>query len=160
MLALAAVAGVLQAYVTVPFDADTSYHVAVGRLIREHGILKSFPWTPFSWLADHYADKELLFHHLLVPVAGLSWTTAAKLVGFLVGTALLWTLFGILRAERVPWAGVWTLLPLAASGYFVQRLALVRPHVLAVALALLVTWASARRRLGLLAVACLLYPWC
>ena len=57
------------------FDGDTGYHLAVARLTREHGVLHAFPWTPFSWMADHYADKELLFHFLLVPVASLdpSW---------------------------------------------------------------------------------------
>ncbi len=159
MALLAAVAAGLQLYTSVPFDSDTSYHVAVARLIRQHGILHAFPWTPFSWLADHYADKELLFHLLLVPVSGLDWVTAAKIVGAVATTLLLWTLYGVLRAERVPWGGAWTLLPLLASGYVIQRLALVRPHVLAVALALAVTWAAARRRLWVLALACLLYPW-
>lgn len=59
-----AVAGLLQASIPVPWDEDTAYHVAVGRLLRTHGILHAFPWTPFSWLAEHYADKELGFHLL------------------------------------------------------------------------------------------------
>lgn len=68
-----AIAAIIQfGFVSIPYDSDTAYHVAVGRLIREHGILHAFPWTPFSWLADHYADKELLFHLLFVPLAGLS----------------------------------------------------------------------------------------
>jgi hypothetical protein len=51
------IAGALQLYTSYPFDADTAYHAAVGKPIREHGILDAF-LTPFSWLADHYADKE------------------------------------------------------------------------------------------------------
>ncbi|PKN16660.1 MAG: hypothetical protein CVU66_00165 [Deltaproteobacteria bacterium HGW-Deltaproteobacteria-23] len=57
-------AGALHLYIPYPLDSDTAYHNAVGRLIGEHGILQAFPWTPFSWLSDHYADKELLFHLL------------------------------------------------------------------------------------------------
>lgn len=145
--------------VSVPWDTDTAYHVAVGRLIREHGILHAFPWTPFSWLADHYADKELLFHLLLVPLAGAGWITAAKVVGTVAGTALLLALYLVLRAERVPLSGPWAMVPLLASDVFVFRFALVRPHLLSVALAAVVLWAASRERLAVLAVACALYPW-
>ncbi len=152
------VAGLLQMMTPVPWDADTAYHVAVARLISRHGILHAFPWTPFSWLADHYADKELLFHLLLVPLSSLSWIAAAKVVGTLCGGAALLSLFLVLRAERVPLAGLWTLLPLAASGAFVLRLALVRPHLLALALAPAILWAALRRRHLLLGSLAFLYP--
>jgi hypothetical protein len=157
---LFAVAALLQLLTPVPWDADTGYHVAVGRLVAEHGILEAFPWTPFSWLTDHYADKELLLHLLLAPLSGLSWITAAKLAGTLLGGAVLVVLFLVLRAEAIPRAVIWALLPLAASGGFVLRFALVRPHLLSIALALVVVWAALRGRRAVLAVACLLYPWC
>jgi hypothetical protein len=156
---LTGVAGLLQLLTPVPWDADTAYHVAVGRLIAEHGILHAFPWTPFSWLAEHYADKELLFHLLLAPLAPLGWITAAKLAGALLGGAALLALYLVLRAEGVPRAGLWALLPLAASGAFVLRFALVRPHLLSIALALVVAWAVARERLRVVALASFLYPW-
>jgi hypothetical protein len=158
MLLLFGIAGLLQLLTPVPFDADTAYHVAVARLMRTHGLLHAFPWTPFSWLADNYADKELLFHLLLLPVAGLSWITAAKIVGTLAGGLALGTLYLVLRAERVPRAGLWTLLALVCSGAFAFRFALVRPHLLSIPLAILVTWAAARRRHGWLALGCFLYP--
>jgi hypothetical protein len=157
---LTGVAALLQLLTPVPWDADTGYHVAVGKLIAEHGILEAFPWTPFSWLADHYADKELLFHLLLAPLSALSWITAAKLAGTLLGGGVLVALFLVLRAESVPRPGLWALLPLAASGGFVLRFALVRPHLLSIALAVLVLSAAARGRHAVLAAACLLYPWC
>jgi hypothetical protein len=159
-LLFVSVAGLLQLLTPFPWDADTAYHVAVSRLIARHGILHAFPWTPFSVLAEQYADKELLFHLLLVPLAGLSWSTAAKLVGALLGGALLTTLYRLLEAERVPRATILALLPLALSGGFVLRFALVRPHLVSIALALVVAWAASRRRLVPLAIACALFPWC
>ena len=87
------VSGALQLYIPFPWDTDTPYHAAVGQLIRKYGILKAFPWTPFSWLADHYADKELLFHLLFFPFAGLNWITAAKIVGTLSGATILFVFF-------------------------------------------------------------------
>ncbi len=155
----ALVAGLLQLLTPVPWDADTAYHVAVSRLVARDGVLEAFPWTPFSWLADNYADKELLFHLLLVPISGLSWISAAKIAGTVLGAALLLVLFLVLRAESVPRAAVWTLVPLAASGAFVVRFALVRPHLLSIPLALAVTWAAVRRRHLVLAAAAFLYPW-
>ncbi len=153
-----AVAALFQLLTPVPWDADTAYHVAVARLMREHGVLRSFPWTPFSWLADHYADKEFAFHLLLLPFARLPWVTASKIAGVIAGALALSGIYLVLRAERVQRPGLWTLLPLVASGAFAFRYALVRPHLLSIPLAILVTWAAGRRRFGYLAIACALYP--
>ncbi len=153
------IAGALQLYTSYPYDPDTAYHAAVGRLISEHGILHAFPWTPFSWLADHYADKELLFHLLFVPLAGLPWITAAKIVGTLSGAAVLLTLYVVLRAEGVRSAGIWAMVPVAASSYFIFRFALVRPFVLSIALAIMLLWAASRGRLAILAAVSAVYPW-
>jgi len=154
------IAGALQFHVVkAPWDADTAYHAAVGKLIHEHGILRAFPWTPFSWLADHYADKELLFHLLFVPFNDLGWIAASKIVGTFLGAALLFVLYLVLRAEKVRFAGLWALLPLVTSDVFVFRFGLVRPHLMSIPLAFLVLWSAARGRLVLLAVVSAFYPW-
>lgn len=153
------IAGMLQIYTSYPWDPDTAYHAVVGRLTAEHGILHSFPWTEFSWLADHYADKELLFHLLFVPLNNLDWVTAAKIVGTVSGAFMLFSLYIVLRKESVRLAGLWAMVPLAASGYFVFRLALVRPFVLSIGLAIIFLWAASRGRLVILAVVAAIYPW-
>jgi len=153
------VAGTLQLYISYPWDSDTPYHVVVGKLIREHGILHAFPWTPFSWLADHYADKELLFHLLFVPLAGVNWIIAAKIVGTLTGAALLSAIYLILRSTGVRLAGLWALVPLSASVIFIFRFGLVRPHLLSIMLSFLFLWAAARGRLVILAAVSAIYPW-
>jgi hypothetical protein len=152
------VAGGLQ-FAFIPFvEGDVPYHVAVGKLIRNNGILYAFPWTPFSWLSDNYADDRLLFHLLFVPFADLDWVTAARIVGTIAGTTILTSLYFVLRAERIPFAGLWTLLPLASSILFASRFMLVRPHLLSIALALLFAWAAVRGRLAILAAVSCLYP--
>jgi len=162
LVALAAVGtvAIIQfGFARVPSDADTAYHAAVGRLIAEHGFLREFPWTPMSWLSDHYADKELLFHLLFVPFLGLGWLAASKIVGTLSGAAVLLALYGVLRAERVRFAVAWAFLPLLASSAFLYRFTLVRPHLVSIALALVVLWAASRHRAWPLAIASFLYPW-
>lgn len=146
-------------FMHVAEDADTDYHVAVGRLIHDHGILKAFPWTPFSVLARHYADKELLFHLMLAPLAGVDPATAANVAGTIAGALALAAILLVLRQERVPLAGGWILVPLLASSAFVYRFSLVRPHLLSIGLALVVLWAAARERRWILALASAVYPW-
>jgi len=152
-----ALVAAMQWLIPYPLDDDTAYHYSVARLIREHGILQNFPWTRFSWQFDHYADKEFLFHLLFVPFTGLGYETASRLVGAIGGGAILAAVFLILRTEKVPWAGCWALLPLGTT-IFLYRFCQVRPHLISIALAMLLVWAYARRRLLLLFCAALLYP--
>jgi hypothetical protein len=148
---------ILQQFVPYPIDNDTAYHFSVSQLITKYGILYSFPWTPFSWQCDHYADKEFLFHLLFVPVGKLGFVSSARCVGIFAGALILTALYLILRSEKVRYAGVWTLLPLASSA-FVFRFAQVRPHLLSITLALIVMWAAARNKLHILAMASIIYP--
>jgi len=145
--------------IKAPVDADSAYHAAVGRLIRQYGILHAFPWTPFSWLSDHYADKELLFHLLFVPFAGMHWILAAKIVGTLIGSALLFTMYTVLRKEGVRFAGLWALFPLVTTDVFLWRFALVRPHLISIGLALVVLWAAVNNRRVIVMVVSAIYPW-
>lgn len=157
---LVALAYALHASLPYFFDGDTAYHLVVARLLREHGVLQAFPWTPWSYLADRYADKELLFHVLLLPVAHWPPEVAARLAGTVLGAFLLGTFYLLLRRSAVPHAWLWTLVPLASSSAFVARFASVRPHLLSIALALLVTDAAARGRARALAVLGFLFPLC
>jgi len=151
--------GAIQMHIPVPMDGDTAYHAAIGQLIRDHGILYVFPWTPFSWLADNYADKELLFHLFFAALINFGWVTAAQIIGTVCGAAILLTIYLVLRREGVVYPWLWALIPLAASHTFVYRFSIVRPHLLSITLAIIVLWAAARGRLLLLAAASLLYPW-
>jgi hypothetical protein len=150
-------AAMLQLFVPYPIDDDTAYHFSVGQLIGKYGILHNFPWTPFSWQFEHYADKEFFFHLLFLPLGGLGFVNAARVVGALAGALVLISLYLVLRAEKVAYAGLWVLLTLTC-GEFVFRLALVRPHLLSITLALIALWAYANGRLRILAVAAVLYP--
>lgn len=151
------IATVLQYSIPYPLDDDTAYHFVVGQLIGKYGILHSFPWTPFSLQFDQYADKEFLFHLLFVPLGGMGFIPAARLVGALTAALLLTVLYLILRSGGVRQAGIWALVPLAC-GEFLFRIALVRPHLLSITLALVVLWAYTTRRLRILAIAAILYP--
>ncbi len=155
---LTCVAVLIQLMLPTFFDSDTAYHLAVARLIRMEGVLHSFPSTPFSWMAEHYADKELLFHLLLVPLANLDPSWASRIAGAVLGTAILSTFFLILRSEGVSNPGLWTLLVLASSSAFIARFAMVRPHLLSLLLALTILWSAVRKRYFILSGAVLIFP--
>jgi hypothetical protein len=153
------ISGLVQYNILIPHSGDTAYHAAVGRLIAQHGILHSFPWTPFSWVSSHYGDKELLFHLLFVPLSSIDWILASKIVGTLCGAIFLWTMWFILGREKVRLASIWAITPLAMSSYFIFRFTLVRPFLLSVALSAVLLWAARREKLPALAITAALYPW-
>jgi hypothetical protein len=105
-----------------PWGYDDYYHLGLARELGQDFPLRAFPWTPFSMLAERYADKEILFHLLLIPIAGLPLDTAA-LIGALLGQAfLIGCVAWFLRSQRIPGAAVW-LLALAAPGpFFILRI--------------------------------------
>jgi hypothetical protein len=157
IVVFALVCGAFQWSLPGPLDPDTAYHFAVARLITEHGILHSFPWTTFSWLGENYGDKEFLFHLLFIPLSSLELEAASAIIGALLGTLMLSTIYLVLKKERVAFAGLWTLVPMATVA-FLYRAAMVRPHLLSITLAVALCYAIARRNTFLTLAASLLYP--
>ncbi|WP_041972475.1 hypothetical protein [Geobacter sp. OR-1] len=151
------IVAILQLYLPYPLEDDTAYHYSVSRLIRDYGVLDSFPWTPFSLQAKSYADKEFLFHLLFLPFIGLGLVDASRVVGVICGTLILTAIYLVARFEKVRYAVLWALLPMGASA-FVYRFAMVRPHLLSIALAIVFLWAYLRGRMRILFAVSLLYP--
>jgi len=155
--AFVALTCLLQWYIPYPVDDDTAYHYTVGQLLRKYGILHSFPWTPFSLQFDRYADKEFLFHLLFAPLGGLGFLTAARVVGALAASLIPSSIYLILRSERIPYAGLWALLPLTCSE-FIFRIALVRPHLLSITLAIILLWAYAQGKNRIVGAVAVIFP--
>ncbi len=150
--------GGLRIGVEEPWGYDDYYHLGVTRELRHQFPLRTFPWTPFSVLAERHVDKEPLFHVLLMPVAGLP-VEAAALAGVLLGQAfLIGSVAWFLRSQRVPAAAGW-LLGLAALGpFFALRIEQLRPHVWMLGFSVLVLGLLLRgARPWVLAVVCALF---
>jgi len=140
-----------------PWSYDEYYHLGLAREMRSGIRIESFRWTPFSILYDRFADKEPLFHLLLLPLAGLRLESAGML-GCLLGQVFLvgsfaWA-FWRLRVPR-PW---WFVLALPALGtLFLQRLEMVRPHVWLIGFSALTVALLVERRWRALFVVCALF---
>jgi hypothetical protein len=156
LLIFGALAFLFQIVQPVPWDADTAYHWFVGELIAKDGLPRAFPWTRFSWLADHYSDSEPLFHLLFAALVPLGYVGASRLLGTLLGTATLGAVWGALRAGGVEKPGPWTLIGAMTSGYWILRMVLVRPYLVAIPIA--IGLVAAGRRWRWIAALSLVFP--
>jgi hypothetical protein len=121
-----------------PWSYDEYYHLGLARVMRSDFRIESFRWTPFSVFFDHFADKEPLFHLLLMPFAGLSLERAG-LAGTVLGQIFVVGVFAwILWRLRVPYAPLFLLALTALGPMFVLRAEMCRPHIWLIGFSLLV----------------------
>jgi hypothetical protein len=110
-----------------PWDYDEYFHVGLARELH-NGMPASFLWTPFSLAFERFADKELLFHILLMPFTGLPFEWAS-LAGAMLGQLVVVGAFAwVLWRLRVAHAPLYLLALTAMGTTFVSRMAMCRPH--------------------------------
>lgn len=120
-------------------DADSFYHMGHAARYAADGVFDtSFPWATVSVIGDLGGDLWWGFHMLLLPFAALGDVVEGIRMAAFLATALLAAAFWwVLRRHAVPGPGWWTALFLTASPNVLFRYLMVRPHVLSLALALL-----------------------
>jgi hypothetical protein len=120
-----------------PWSYDEYYHLGVARELWAHFPLRSFPWTPFSLISEHFADGVPLFHVALMPFAGLT-IEHAGLAGVVLGQAFVLACLGValwrLRARQ---AWVYMLGMATLGSLFAMRFDMCRPQLLLVGFSLL-----------------------
>jgi hypothetical protein len=120
-----------------PWSYDEYYHLGVARELRAHFPLRSFPWTPFSLISEHFADGVPLFHIALMPFAGLS-IERAGLAGVVLGQVFVLACLGVaLWRLRVRQAWVYMLGMATLGSLFAMRFDMCRPQLLLVGFSLL-----------------------
>ncbi|MEZ0229734.1 MAG: hypothetical protein ACAI25_13995 [Planctomycetota bacterium] len=123
-------------------DNDSLYHVGAANELAVNGdnILTKgkFPWMQGTFLRDHYADKELLFHALLMPFCSSIRTmdANAKYVTIVLGGLVLVAFVSVIRAAGIKHGWLWLLLLMGAGENFTYRLIQTRPHLLSIAIVL------------------------
>ena len=114
-------------------DPDRYYHLALSRLIAEHGLLRALPQVEDLGWGRYFPDKEFLFHAL---TGGAQYFGGSSFVLWLVpllGIAIALCLY-LELSRRIPaWSAALlaALVPLATPS-FLFRLTLLRPHLLAI----------------------------
>ncbi len=161
LLLVAATATAVLAWVQAPSDGlygyDGPYHFAYSRWLRDNGVSRQFPWWQETFLRDRFADKDFLYHVLLIPFTYGDLQQAGKTASIVFGAGLYAAIFLALAGlgARAPTA--WTLGLLAGSTTLIYRAGLLRSHVLAIAIAVLGVAAILRGRRIAAAAAAALY---
>ena len=122
---------------SAPWSYDEYYHLGMARELRTHFPLRSFPWTPFSLISEHFADGVPLFHAALMPFAG--WPLErAGLAGVMLGQVFLLACLGVaLWRLRVRHAWAHMLGMATLGSLFAMRIDMCRPQLLLVGFSLL-----------------------
>jgi hypothetical protein len=139
-------------------DTDAYYHLGVAREYAERGVVDELRWVRFGLLSEHFGDKEILFHLLLMPFSDsgeANW--GGRLALALLG-ALNLTLIAFLAMRAVGlWGLVVPLWLILGSAEVAWRLVRLRPELLSLAILLLALWAAGRGRWRWLGVLGFLY---
>lgn len=144
---------------SILWDSDSYYHLAVARHDAIHGVSTPVPWARFSLLSNG-GDKELLFHLALIPFASaIDPSTGGRLAAAFFN-ALIATLLAWLTVRAI---GVWGFaVPLwlwIAAPVLVARLVRLRPELLALTIILAAIPFAARRNRMALALLAALFAW-
>lgn len=129
---------------------DGYYHMKMGYLIRQEGLTPIFDLLPHTILNEaEYYDHHLLYHVYLAIFApvdpavdgGLALTQGAKIASIILPSLAFLAIWWLLRAQRVPWPGLWSLTLFAISEAFLYRMSMPRAQSLALLLlALALHW--------------------
>lgn len=127
----------VRAAAPAPWSYDEYFHFGMARELRLHFPLRSFPWTPYSLVSEHFADGTPLFHLALLPLAGLSIENAG-LAGVILGQLFVLVCMGAaLRRMRVRHAWAYILGVATLGSMFGMRFDMCRPHLLLIGFSLL-----------------------
>ena len=113
----------------VLYDTDSYFHLSVGRLYADHGLVDELPWARFSALYEGFGDKEVLFHLFLAPfAAGDSPEVGGRWALAFWNALVVVVLAAVGRRLAGSWGLLAPLLVYAGSFDFIGRLIRLRPE--------------------------------
>lgn len=119
-------------------DPDAFYHIRHAWLYRTQSLFNTdFPWTYFSSIQTLGADLWYGFHLFLIPFTFGDLNTGIKLAGLVLTSLLLLAYFQITVREKFALKYLWPFLFLLAVPNSLFQLLMVRPHILSLALSVL-----------------------
>ena len=147
-------------YSNVLADPDSFYHAKMAMLMRDHGIIRTFPWLGnFTVLGQAYTDQHFLYHIFLIPfVSFLQPIIGLKLATVILASAFIVTFYWLLRRFRIRFAFFFSLLPLL-MGPFIFRVSLAKAPSLSLILLFLGLWMIIEGRWKLLFIFSFFYVW-
>lgn len=128
------------------FDPDSLYHLFILSQAQAQHVwfLKTLPQLPELGWQNYFSDKEFLFHFILRLPFALGGEKAVLAASACLGAGLVWLPFFF--ATQKCWLAVaWSIFLLALQPHLLVRLAMLRPHVLAIFLFTALLWSLTRK---------------
>jgi len=157
LLASVALAVFVQSGTRGIYGYDGYFHIRYSEWIRAHGLGDRFPWWQETFLRDRWADKELLYHLLLMPFTFGDLESGGRAASILLASLLFVALFLAIDRLGTPHAWAWTAGCAVSSVTLLYRVGLLRAIVPAAAIALLGATAILKRRRAGIGIAAGLY---
>lgn len=149
--------GVLCRKLPVIPDPDSYYHLAVGRMYAQHGLLDTLPWARMSVLHEGFGDKEILFHLLLAPFTSGQGAVGGRYALAFLNALVLAALAALSVRALGPWGLVVPLLVYLGSEDFDLRVVRLRPEIVSLLGFLAAAWCAGRGRYRWLGVVAFAY---
>jgi hypothetical protein len=136
-------------------DSDRFYHLALSRMLAEHGSLHltALPQVDDLGWGDYFPDKEFLAHAFGALAYRIGGEPGIAFLFFLAAAGTAWTLFAYAATLLSPGLAFLAVLPWFFSTGFLFRILFLRPYVFAIFAFTLMNVALLRRRAWLIAVA-------
>lgn len=118
-------------------DSDRHFHFAVSRDTVERGRLTAIPQVEDLGWGERFVDKEYLFHVLTSVGWRVGERRGVEAVAWALALLVVGVLYAVARRFSGPGVSAALVAAFVASPPFIYRLALLRPHLLAIAAVLL-----------------------
>ena len=143
------------------FERDGFFHARYAQMLPERGLSRQFYWMQYTDWKEHFCDKDFLYHVALLPFcAGATEPLdGAKFATLMLNLAMLCGFYALLLRLRVPWPLFWLCLLPVGSAMFLNRMLMLRSHVLSVPLMILACSVILRRRFWPCAIVGFIYAW-
>lgn len=141
------------------FGADGYLHIRMAKLIRQYGIVRDFHWARYSTFAHNFADKDLLYHLMLIPFTFFSNIFLGAKVSACFFTVFLYLVFFAMLRR---YCETKTLIPIflimfLCSAPFLQAISQPRNMIFIIALTLIYIHFLIKKNQGVLFVLTIIY---
>ena len=130
---------IVQFWTPTLFGADGYLHIRMAEFIKDYGLKYDFHWARYSTFAKNFADKDLLYHILLIPFVKFFSNIffGAKLSAIFFSAIFLIVFFIILRLYSIKPLVPLFLLALLISDRFFYLFCWPRQMIIVIALTIL-----------------------
>ncbi|MEK7167431.1 MAG: hypothetical protein AAB791_00335, partial [Patescibacteria group bacterium] len=140
-------------------DPDSFYHIKIAQMMAAGGVVRDFPYLPFTVLKDNYIDHHFLYHLFLVPFVKFPPPLmGVKLAHIILDTLVIFVFYWVLKRFKVKGA-FWYALFLLLSQPFIFRLSLIKAQPFSFIILFLGIYLIASRKYFWLSLLSFLYVW-